>query len=118
MDRPEGLGPGLEAHPVRALNGSPGAGGAQESVPAWLGAAARVFPVTVDPSVSSVNSNGTTYVLSGYTSDFSGGPEIDAGTYDGGTNVARTFMKFDGVSSSLANDNVLGVRLGVFNTWS
>jgi len=85
---------------------------------AWLDNPSRVFPVTVDPSVSSVNSNGTTYVLSGYTSDNSGSPEIDAGTYDGGTNVARAFMKFDGVSSSLANDNVLGVRLGVFNTWS
>ena len=85
---------------------------------AWLDAAGRVFPVTVDPSVNAVNSNGTTYVLSGYNSDFSGAPEIDVGTYDGGTNVGKAFLKFDNVSSALANDNVLGVRLGLFNSWS
>ena len=84
----------------------------------WLDAPARVFPVTVDPSVSSVNSNGTTYVLSPFNSDFSGDPEIDVGTYDGGANVGKAFLKFDSVSSALAHDNVLGVRLGLFNSWS
>jgi RHS repeat-associated protein len=84
---------------------------------AWLDAPSRVFPVTVDPSVESVNSNGTTYVLSPSDNDYSGDTEIDVGTYDGGTNVARSFLKFDGVSS-LTNDTVLGVRLGLFNSWS
>jgi RHS repeat-associated protein len=84
---------------------------------AWLDASARVYPVTVDPSVNSYNSDGTTYVQSPGSADYSGDTEIHVGTYDGGTNVARSFMKFDGVSS-LTNDNVLGVRLGLFNSWS
>ena len=85
---------------------------------AWLDSPARVFPVTVDPSVSDVNSGGTTYVESPNDADYSGGPEIDVGTYDGGSNVAKSFLDFSGVSSSLDNDYVLGARLGVFNTWS
>lgn len=85
---------------------------------AWLDSSSRVYPVTVDPSVSSVNSNGTTYVESPYTNDYSGDTELHVGTWDGGGNVAKSFLKFDNVSSSLKNDTVLGVRLGVFNTWS
>jgi hypothetical protein len=50
----------------------------------WLDARSRVFPVTVDPSVQSYNSNGTTYVQSPDNADNSGDTEIHAGTYDGG----------------------------------
>jgi RHS repeat-associated protein len=85
---------------------------------AWLNAPSRVFPVTVDPSVGSYNSNGTTYAQTNDGGDHSGETEIHVGTYDGGSDVARSFLKFDSVSSSLANDTVLGVRLGVFNSWS
>jgi hypothetical protein len=85
---------------------------------AWLHAKARVFPVTVDPSVSAVNSNGTTYVMSSGAGDNSGDTEIKIGTYDGGSDIAKSFIKFDSVSSSLKNATVLGVRLGLFNSWS
>ncbi len=85
---------------------------------AWLDARSRVYPVTVDPSVGAYNSNGTTYVESNDSGNNSGGTEIDVGTYNGGSNVAKSFMEFGSVSSSLANDTVLGVRLGVFNSWS
>jgi large repetitive protein len=87
---------------------------------AWLDSSARVFPVTVDPSVSveSFNSNGTTYVESPNDADYSGDTEIDAGTWDGGTNVARSLLAFGSVASSLSNDTVLGAELGLFNTWS
>ena len=85
---------------------------------AWLHSAARKFPVIVDPSVSSVNSGGTTYVESPYTNDYSSDPEIHVGTWDGGTNQAKAFLNFSSVASSLKNDTVLGARLGVFNTWS
>ena len=84
----------------------------------WLDSSARVFPVTVDPSVSDVNSNGTTYVESPGSADYSSDNEIDVGTYNGGTNVAKSFLKFDNVSSTLQNDYVLGARLAVFNSWS
>jgi RHS repeat-associated protein len=85
---------------------------------AWLDSPARVFPVTVDPSVGSYNSGGTTYVESPDDADNSGGTEIDAGTWDGGTNVARSLLAFGGVASSLKDDTVLGASLGLFNTWS
>ena len=91
---------------------------------AWLNAPSRVFPVTVDPSVGSTESftaGSTAYVESGSgesSTNFSGGPEIDAGTFDGGTNVARSLLNFSGVASSLTNDTVLGAQLGLFNTWS
>jgi hypothetical protein len=85
---------------------------------AWLDASGRVFPVTVDPSVSDVNANGTTYVESPGSSDYSSDTEIKVGTYDGGSNVAKSFLKFDSVSSSLKNDYVEGAVLGVFNSWS
>jgi RHS repeat-associated protein len=85
---------------------------------AWLDSRTRKFPVTVDPSVSSVNSGGTTYVESPYDNDYSSDTEIDVGTWDGGTNQAKAFLNFASVASSLQNDTVLGARLGVFNTWS
>jgi RHS repeat-associated protein len=85
---------------------------------AWLDSKARKFPVTVDPSVSSVNSGGTTYVESPFTNDNSTDPEIKVGTWDGGTNQAKSFLNFASVASSLRNDTVLGARLGLFNTWS
>jgi RHS repeat-associated protein len=85
---------------------------------AWLDSPSRVFPVTVDPSVGSYNSGGTTYVESPSDADYSGGPEIKAGTWDGGNNIARSFMAFGSVASSLKDDTVLGTSLGLFNTWS
>ena len=85
---------------------------------AWLDSAARVYPVTVDPSVTSVNANGTTYVQYPETGDFSGDNEVHVGTWDGGSDIAESYLAFGNVASQLNNDTVLGVRLGVFNTWS
>ncbi len=84
----------------------------------WLDSAARVFPVTVDPSLSDVNANGTTYVESPNDSDYSSNDEIDVGTYNGGSNVAKSFLNFASVSTTLRSDYVLGARLAVFNSWS
>ena len=47
---------------------------------AWLDSPARVFPVTVDPSVEAFNSGGTTYAESPNDADYSGDVEIKAGT--------------------------------------
>jgi YD repeat-containing protein len=84
----------------------------------WLHSKERVYPVTVDPSVMAVNADGTTYVQSPGSADNSGGPEIHAGTFDGGANQAISFLNFGSVATKLSHDNVLGVRLGLFNTWS
>ncbi|PRW64745.1 LamG-like jellyroll fold domain-containing protein [Actinopolyspora mortivallis] len=84
----------------------------------WLSAPERVFPVKVDPSVVGKDADGTTYVQSPYTSDYSGEPNLSVGTYNGGTNKAAAFLKFDSVSSELAGNYVLGARLRMFETWS
>ena len=84
----------------------------------WLHSAARVFPVTVDPSVTPVNSNSSTFAQTGETGDNSGVNELHIGTWDGGSDIAESYLKFDNVSSSLKNDTILGARLGLFNSWS
>jgi len=84
----------------------------------WLDSKARVYPVTVDPSVSPEDSNGTTYVQYPDTNDFSSDTELHVGTWDGGSDKAESYIAFTNVASSLQNDTVLGAELGVYNTWS
>lgn len=84
----------------------------------WLDSKSRAYPVTVDPSVSAVNANGSTYVQYPDNNDFSGNTELHVGTYDGGSDYAKSFIAFGNVASQLKNDTVLGAWLGVFNTWS
>jgi RHS repeat-associated protein len=85
---------------------------------AWLDSKDRVYPVTVDPSIDDADTNGSTYVLSPYDNDNSGDTELEVGTYDGGSNVAKSYLDFSGVASSLKNDNVLGAYLNLYSTWS
>jgi RHS repeat-associated protein len=54
----------------------------QASIPAtWLDSPARVFPVTVDPSLNTTTT-GSTMVLNPYVADYSGSALLDVGTYD------------------------------------
>jgi RHS repeat-associated protein len=84
---------------------------------AWLDSKSRVYPVTVDPSVSDEYAT-TTFLLSPFFPDVDNDSEIDVGTYDGGANVATSYLDFTDVAADLHDDTVLGARLGVFNTWS
>ncbi|MEU1780508.1 LamG-like jellyroll fold domain-containing protein [Streptomyces abikoensis] len=84
----------------------------------WLSSPERVYPVKVDPSVKGVTSTSGTYVQSPYTQDFSSDTILKAGTYDGGTHKAASFLRFDGVESSLKNAWVLDAKLQLYNTWS
>ncbi len=83
---------------------------------AWLHSPGRVYPVTADPSVSAYNASGSTYVRSDESGDFSGDVEIRAGTWNGGGEVAKSFIQFN--LSSLKYDTVLGAGLDLFNSWS
>ncbi|MGW4116132.1 HNH/ENDO VII family nuclease [Actinosynnema sp. NPDC004786] len=85
---------------------------------AWLANPARVFPVKADPSVVAQTSTGTTFVQDPYTADYSGDPNLSVGTFDGGTNKANAFLKFDSVGWALAGQYILGVNLWLYNTWS
>ncbi|MFG3224008.1 LamG-like jellyroll fold domain-containing protein [Kitasatospora sp. NPDC048194] len=85
---------------------------------AWLHAPERVYPVKVDPSVSSVQALETTYAYSGHEQDFSGDTVLKVGTNNGGKNQATSFVKFTGIEDSLSNATVLGARLSLYNGWS
>ena len=83
---------------------------------AWLHDKARVFPVQVDPSIANLNTSGSTYVMSPFNNDYSGGTELDVGTYDGGANVANSYLKFD--LGSLTNDYIEAATLNLDEIWS
>ncbi|WP_432747297.1 DNRLRE domain-containing protein [Streptomyces sp. JH002] len=85
---------------------------------AWLTDPERVYPVRVDPSVSRIDSSSSTYVQKPYNINFSTDTVLKAGTYDGGTHAAASFLRFSGVESTLKNAWVLDARLGIYNTWS
>nr|WP_256727297.1 DNRLRE domain-containing protein [Streptomyces acidiscabies] len=87
----------------------------------WLNAPQRVFPVKVDPTVTtvtSVNASSGTYVQSPYNADFSGDTNVKVGTYDAGGHKAAAFLRFAGVENTLKNAWVVGARLALYNTWS
>ncbi|MEV6230014.1 LamG-like jellyroll fold domain-containing protein [Saccharopolyspora shandongensis] len=84
----------------------------------WLASPERVFPVKVDPSVVGKGTNGSTYVLSPYSADYSGDPNLSVGTYNGGGNRAAAYLKFDSVGAELAGHYILGAKLWMYETWS
>ncbi|MBT8225626.1 MAG: Teneurin-1, partial [Dactylosporangium sp.] len=58
---------------------------------AWLNDPARVYPVTVDPTVMSNHwVNGSTYVQSGITADHQLEYQLKIGTYDAGATMTRS----------------------------
>ena len=68
---------------------------------AWLADPARVYPVSVDPTLSPDASDDTySYLLSppGTTYDNSGDYQLKVGTFNSGTNKARSFMHFNNLS--------------------
>ncbi|MFJ9690754.1 LamG-like jellyroll fold domain-containing protein [Kitasatospora sp. NPDC101183] len=85
---------------------------------AWLHAPERVYPVKVDPTVSRVLANESTYAYSPYNQDFSGDTVLKVGTNDGGAHQAASFIRFRGIEDSLSNANILGAKLSLFNGWS
>ncbi|HEY0718242.1 MAG TPA: LamG-like jellyroll fold domain-containing protein, partial [Streptosporangiaceae bacterium] len=85
--------------------------------PAWLADPARVFPVTVDPSVNAPTSS-STYVQYPDTSNNSGTAVRKVGTWDGGTNDDRTFLGFANLGASLKNEHITAAQLHVFDIWA
>ncbi|QNE17775.1 DNRLRE domain-containing protein [Kribbella qitaiheensis] len=53
-----------------------------------------VYPVTIDPSQSS-GANFDAFVQNTYTTDQSAATELKLGTYDGGGNKAKSYLRFD-----------------------
>ncbi|WP_284440282.1 LamG-like jellyroll fold domain-containing protein [Streptomyces vilmorinianum] len=84
----------------------------------WLNDPERVFPVKVDPSVNGLEAASGTYVESPYNQNFSSAGELKVGTYDGGGHKAASFLKFNGLDTTLKNAFVINANLSLFNTWS
>jgi RHS repeat-associated protein len=83
----------------------------------WLSDPARVFPVTVDPSI--VDGWTTTYAESGNPAgDHSFEQTVKVGSYDSGTHAANTFVNhwYSGWDDSKVT--VTAASLHLFDTWA
>jgi hypothetical protein len=80
---------------------------------AWLSDPARVWPVTVDPTLTpSYTGPDDTYVQSSFNANNSGDTQLKVGTYNGGGDKARSFLHFD---TSAVNGKVINsARLKMF----
>ncbi|KAA2258748.1 DNRLRE domain-containing protein [Solihabitans fulvus] len=87
---------------------------------AWLRDPARVFPVTLDPSVDRFNADtDDTYVQTSHgTRDQSADPELAVGSYDGGSDIARAYLHFGNALNSLRNQYIVGATLDLDNIYS
>ncbi|MFK8907391.1 LamG-like jellyroll fold domain-containing protein [Streptomyces sp. YS-3] len=82
---------------------------------AWLNDPKRVFPVTVDPTVTASNSTYTQNTIGG---DHSTENMIKVGSYDSGTNKANSFLQFSSLGTTLAGQKVTAATLNVYAIWS
>jgi hypothetical protein len=86
---------------------------------AWLDSPARVFPVTVDPTALWNYADTTdTFVQTGYSTTNDTSVELRAGTYDGGTDIAASYLNFSAVSGDLAHDTIYDAKLYLDEIWS
>ncbi|WP_189934545.1 LamG-like jellyroll fold domain-containing protein [Streptomyces aurantiogriseus] len=85
---------------------------------AWLHAKSRVFPVTVDPTVS--DGWTTTYAESGSGNniDHSYEQTIKVGSYDSGTHSANSFVNHWDTAWDGSNATVTSASLHLFDTWA
>ena len=91
--------------------------------PLWLADPARVFPVTVDPTlITTTGSPGAgnydTWVMTSYTSSQFNSPELRIGTPDGGASVARSYLHWDLSGLPVPLAAVSEAHLRIFNTYS
>lgn len=85
---------------------------------AWLDDAARVWPVVVDPSVTTaLDATQDTTVRNDRSSDQSGDVEMSIGNNGSGVK-AYSFLKFSNFFSTFANVNVTAAKLNVFDRWA
>ncbi|HEU5110217.1 MAG TPA: DNRLRE domain-containing protein, partial [Micromonosporaceae bacterium] len=87
---------------------------------AWLRDPARVFPVVVDPTFTDNSESDDTFVSKRDHANRNNSSEGDllAGTYNGGTERAASYLHFSNLKTSLPNRYVLDARLNLYNFWS
>ncbi len=82
---------------------------------AWLDDPARVYPVTVDPTIAASNS---TYAQNTIPGNHSTESEIKVGSYDSGTNRALSFLQFSSLATTLKGQRVTAATLNLHALWS
>jgi RHS repeat-associated protein len=85
----------------------------------FLADPATVYPVTIDPSYTNqLYPTFDTFVQTGYATDQSGAIDLRLGTYDDGTNKARSFLNLD--MSPWAGKDIISASLNLweFQSWS
>lgn len=87
----------------------------------WFADESRVFPITIDPTYASMNviTNLDTEVSKANPSTkFHSSTELRVGTYNGGSDILRTFLNFP--TSSFKNKDIRSASLSVyeFHSWS
>ncbi|MEU1286998.1 LamG-like jellyroll fold domain-containing protein [Kitasatospora sp. NPDC005856] len=85
---------------------------------AWLHDPKRVFPVTVDPSTTSIGVGKSTFVRSDQTANFSTDPLLRVGTSDWGASKVNSYLYFPDVAGALKNNYLHAVTLNLNNTHS
>jgi RHS repeat-associated protein len=84
--------------------------------PGWLNDAHRVFPVTVDPTVT--DGWTTTYAESGAAGDHSYEQTVKVGSYDSGTHSANSFVNHWDTAWDGSGNTVTAATLRLFDTWA
>ncbi|MEU0565404.1 DNRLRE domain-containing protein [Nonomuraea sp. NPDC005983] len=74
------------------------------------------YPVTIDPT-STLTVSTDTWVATNFPDSQRGSTELKAGTFDGGTTVARSYLLFNGVGG-LRGKHVLDTDLRLWTYWS
>ncbi|MEV5340274.1 DNRLRE domain-containing protein [Streptomyces sp. NPDC052676] len=73
------------------------------------------YPVTVDPT-STLAATTDTWVATNYPDSQVSSTELKSGTYNGGSTVARSFLKFD--LAGYQGVNVIDTNLSLYSDWS
>ncbi|MFQ6148525.1 DNRLRE domain-containing protein [Streptomyces seoulensis] len=73
------------------------------------------YPVTLDP-IATLAVTTDTWLATNYTDSQRSSTELKAGTYDGGSTVARSYLKFD--TSQFAGDKIQTAYLSMASYWS
>jgi YD repeat-containing protein len=117
VDPKSGL-PAMSNAVTYALESVAGAPALRVSVDAaWLADPARVLPVTVDPT-STVVTSSTTYVEALVPGPHYTENQIESGTWDSGSHIARSVLGFTGFENTFAGQRMTSVSLSLFDSWA
>ncbi|MFF8531684.1 DNRLRE domain-containing protein [Streptomyces sp. NPDC015532] len=78
--------------------------------------ATATYPVTIDPTSTLAVTTDTWVQTPDYTDSQVSSPELKSGTYDGGTDVARSYLKFD--VSPYKGKHIIDTNLALYSYYS